>query len=92
MDWPKFCSQLVKNIDQKELAATNKLSYLYCYLSPKVRAVINGLPYNEAGYKRPKEILERKYGIEEEIVAAFEKEITDLPRIATANTRKVEKF
>ena len=57
MDWPRFWSQFMENIDQKELAATNKLSYLYCYLSPKVKAVINGLPYNEAGYKRAKEIL-----------------------------------
>ena len=57
-----------------------------------MKAVINGLPYNEAGYKRAKEILERKYGIQEEIVAAFVKEITDLPRIATANPKKVEEF
>ena len=90
MDWPRFWSQFMENIDQKELAATNKLSYLH--LSPKVKAVINGLPYNETGYKRAKEILERKHGIQEEIVAAFVKEITDLPRIATANPKKVEEF
>ena len=35
-DWPKFWGQFIENVDKKQLAETNKLTYLQSYLTPKV--------------------------------------------------------
>lgn len=92
-DWPRFWCQFTENIDGRaDLAATNKLSYLHSYLTPKVKSAIAGLPYSEAGYEKAKQVLEKRYGNKEEIVAAFVKQITELPRITTSSPRKVEEF
>ena len=51
---------------------------------------IQGLPYSAEGYAQAKEVLQKRYGCEEEIVAAFMKEIMDVPRVQTANYKRVE--
>ena len=88
-DWPRFWGQFVDNVDKNQLAETNKLTYLQSYLTPKVSLNIQGLPYSAEGYAQAKEILQKKYGCEEGIVATFVKEIMDVPRVQTANYKRV---
>ena len=54
---------------------------------------IQGLPYSAEGYAQVKVIIQKKYGCEEEILAAFVKEnmdMPDMPRVQTANYKRVE--
>ena len=89
-DWPKFWGQFIENVDKKQLAETNKLTYLQSYLTPKVSLNVQELPYSVEGYAQTKEILQKKYGCEEKIVAVLMKEIMDVPRVQTANYKRVE--
>lgn len=50
LNWSRFWSQFVENVEKKPIAVTEKLSYLHVYLTPKPLAAIMGLLFTEEGY------------------------------------------
>ena len=50
LDWQRFWGQFEVEIDKSDISQVTKFSYLKELLVPKVRAVINGLPFNSEGY------------------------------------------
>ena len=60
LDWQRFWGQFEVEIDKSDIGQVTKFSYLKELLVPKVRAVINGLPFNSEGYTRAKNILMTK--------------------------------
>ena len=50
LDWLRFWSQFETEIDQASITQVAKFSYLKELLTPKVRASVDGLPYNTEGY------------------------------------------
>ena len=58
LDCFKFQSQFETEIDFADLTSASKFSYLKELVIPKVRALIDGLPFNIEGYKRAKNYFE----------------------------------
>ena len=52
LEWRGFGNQFSVEIE------SSKLSYLKQFLEPKVRSIIDGLPFTSEGYNRAKSILE----------------------------------
>ena len=88
----RFWNQFSVEIDSSRLASVTKLSYLKEFLEPKVRSIIDGLPFNSEGYNRAKSILEGKYGKPSEVANAHIQSITNLPYIGNADTYKIHRF
>ena len=70
IDWQRFWGQFEAEIDKSGIGQVAKFSYLKELLVPKVRAVIDGLPFNREGYTRAKNILMTKYGKPSEVANA----------------------
>ena len=70
IDWQRFWGQFEAEIDKSGIGQVAKFSYLKQLLVPKVRAVIDGLPFNREGYTRAKNILMTKYGKPSEVANA----------------------
>ena len=70
IDWQRFWGQIEAEIDKSGIGQVAKFSYLKELLVPKVRAVIDGLPFNREGYTRAKNILMTKYGKPSEVANA----------------------
>ena len=70
LDWQRFWGQFEAEIDKSDIGQVAKFSYLKELLVPKVRAVIDGLPFNREGYTRAKNILMTKYGKPSEVANA----------------------
>ena len=49
-------------LDCADITTVSKFSYLKELVIPKVRALINGLPFKTGGQKRAKTILKSKFG------------------------------
>ena len=62
LDWTRFWNQFTAEIDSTKIAGVSKFSYLKELLDPKVKPLIDGLPFTSEGYKRAKNILETKFG------------------------------
>ena len=92
LDWTRFWNQFSVEIDSSRLASVTKLSYLKEFLEPKVRSIIDGLPFSSEGYNRAKSILEGKYGKPSEVANAHIQSITNLPYIGNADTYKLHRF
>ena len=92
LDWTRFWNQFSVEIDSSRLPSVTKLSYLKEFLEPKVRSIIDGLPFNSEGYNRAKSILEGKYGKPSEVANAHIQSITNLPYIGNADTYKIHRF
>ena len=92
LDWTRFWNQFSVEIDSSRLASVTKLSYLKEFVEPKVRSIIDGLPFNSEGYNRAKSILEGKYGKPSEVANAHIQSITNLPYIGNADTYKIHRF
>ena len=92
LDWPRFWGQFTETIDKRPVAPIQKFAYLCGYLSPKVKQIVEALPFTTEGYNRAKAILKDKYGKDSEVVKAYIKEILDLPHIPTAHVRKIHEF
>ena len=86
LDWVRFWSLFSTQIDQTSIPDEAKFSYLKELVIPKVRATIEKLPADGAGYKKAKEFLEQRYGDPSEVVNAHVQEILSLP-IITGNSR-----
>ena len=56
--------------DKSDIGQVAKFSYLKELLVPRVKAVIDGLPFNSKGYTSAKNIVMTKYGKPREIANA----------------------
>ena len=70
LDWFRFWNQFETEIDQVQISPISKFSYLKELLVPKVRFLIDGLPFTSEGYARAKSILISTYGKPSEVAAA----------------------
>ena len=82
LDWFRFWNQFETEIDKVEISAISKFSYLKEFLVPKLRALIDGLPFTPEGYARTKSILLAKFGKPSETAAAHIQCITSLPVVS----------
>ena len=82
LDWFRFWNQFETEIDKVEISAISKFSYLKEFLVPKLRALIDGLPFTPEGYARAKSILLAKFGKPSETAAAHIQCITSLPVVS----------
>ena len=84
--------QFEVEIDKSDIGQVAKFSYLKKLLVPKVRAVIDGLPFNSKGYTRVKNILMTKYGNPSEVADAHIQCIMGLPVITGTNPTRINEF
>ena len=91
-DWPRFWGQFIETIDKTSIAPITKFTYLCELLDPKIKTVVDSLPFSSEGYNRAKAILQEKFGKESEIVKSYVKEIMELPYIPNANPKKIGEF
>ena len=92
LDWPRFWAQFKEDIDETELKPVKKFNLLKELVGETDRTVIENLPSDEAGYNRAKKLLEDKYGDKNEIVAAYTKQIAQLPTIHGVDVNKIHAF
>ena len=92
LDWLRFWSQFETEIDKASITQVAKFSYLKELLTPKVRASVDGLPYNTEGYGRAKSILTAKYGKPSEVSNAHMQCIISLPTIQGSQPAKIHPF
>ncbi|CAB4040729.1 Hypothetical predicted protein, partial [Paramuricea clavata] len=90
--WPRFCGQFTETVDKRSIAPVNKFAHLCGFLSPKVKTIIEGLPFDPEGYNRAKAILQDRYGKNSEVIKAYVKLIMDLPTINQVNLKKIHQF
>ena len=57
LDWFRFWNQFESYKEKSELSPVSKSSYLKELVSPKVRSLIDGLPFTTEGYTRAKNTL-----------------------------------
>ena len=62
LDWFSFWNQFESETDKAEIGPVSKLPYLKELLIPRVRLLIDGLPFISEGYSRAKSILLGKFG------------------------------
>ena len=67
----------------------SKLSYLKELVIPKIRLLIDNLPFTSEGYTRAKNILMTKYGKPNEVANAHVQNIMSLPQINNADPQKI---
>lgn len=90
--WLSFWNKFSAEIDATDLSAVTKFAYLKELLVTKVRADIDGLPFNLEGYERAKAILKSEYGKTSEIVNAYVNNIMGLPTITSASPKEINEF
>ena len=66
-DWFRFWNQFKIQIDKFDLPQVSKFSYLKELVIPKVRLLIDSLPFTSEGYTRAKNVLLTKYGKPREV-------------------------
>ena len=92
LDWQRFWGQFEAEIDKSDIGKVAKFSYLKELLVPRVRAVVDGLPFNSEGYTRAKNILKTKYGKPSEVANAHIQSIMGLPVISGTNPVRINEF
>ena len=92
LDYFRFWSTFSTDIDDSNLPETSKFSYLKELLTPKVRYLVDGLPFTAEGYDRAKEILKQKFGQESEIISAHVAKITSLAVVRNSNPAQIQEF
>ena len=92
LDWFRFWNQFETEIDQVQISPISKFSYLKELLVPKVRFLIDGLPFTSEGYARAKSILISTYDKPSEVAAAHIHCITSLPVISNCNPNRIQEF
>ena len=70
----------------------SKFSYVKELVIPKVRLLIDSLPFTSEGYTKAKNILLNKYGKPSEVTNAHVQNIISLPQINNANPQKIHDF
>ena len=92
LDWFRFWNQFETEIDQVQISPISKFSYLKELLVPKVRLLIDGLPFTSEGYTRVKSILTSRYGKSSEIATSHIHCVTSLPVISNCNPNRIQEF
>ena len=92
LDWMRFWNQFTAEIDSTKIAGVSKFSYLKELLDPKVKPLIDGLPFTSEGYERAKNILQTKFGKTSEVITAHVRGIMDLPTVNGSNPAKIHDF
>ena len=92
IDWVRFDNQFSAMVDSQNVPAVTKFSHLKELLVPKVRQVIDGLPFNEEGYERAKKYLKEKYDHPDEVAGAYVINLLEMPTITERNVAKVHQF
>ena len=88
-DWLPFWNIFEAEIDATEIPAVLKFGYIKELFEPKVRAEIEGLPFNSEGYERAKNILKSEYGRTSEIINAHI-QVHEFYRILAHNVRSLQ--
>ena len=84
--WLPFCNKFYA------VTPVTKFAYLKELILPKVRADIDGLPFNAEGYERAKNILKSEYGKTSEIINSFVSNIMGLPTIPGGSPKEIDGF
>ena len=92
LDWQRFWGQFEAKIDKSDIGTVAKFSYLNELLVPRVKAIIDGLPFTSEGYVRAKNILKTKYGGPSEVANAHMQNIMGLPVIPGTNPARISEF
>ena len=92
LDWLRFWSQFEMEIDRADITTVSKFSYLKELVIPKVRALVDGLPFNTEGYERAKAILKTKFGKPSEVTNTHIQFIMSLPTVTQNNVIKIHDF
>ena len=92
LDWLRFWSQSEMETDRADITTVRKVSYLKELAIPKLRALVDGLPFNTEGYERAKAILKTKFGKLSEVTNAHIQSIMSLPIITQNNVIKIHDF
>ena len=92
LNWQRFCGQIKEEIDKSDIGQVAKISYLKKLLVLRVRAVIDGLPFNTEGYTRAKSILMTKYAKPREVANAHIQCIMALPVITGTKPTRINEF
>ena len=79
-------------MDRADIATPSKFSYLKELVIPKVRVLIDDLPFNTEVYGRAKTILKAKFGKPSEITNAHIQCIMLLPTITQNSVGKINDF
>ena len=91
-DWVRFWGQFEAQIHKAEASAVTKFSYLKELVELKVRKLIDGLPFTDAGYEKAIALLQKRYGRTDEIVNAYVKNILELPHIKERDLARIHEF
>ena len=91
-DWLRFWGQFEAQIDKSSVAAVTKFSYLKELVEPKVRKLIDGLPFTVDGYDKAKDLLNRRYGKTSDVIGAYVRNILELQTIRERNVKKIHEF
>ena len=89
LDWQRFRRQFEAEIDKSDIGQVAKFSYFKELLVPRVRAVIDGWPFNNEEYTRAKNILKTKFGRSSEVANAHIQSIMALPVISGTNPAQI---
>ena len=92
LDWFRFWNQFESVIGKAEIGPVSKFSYMKDLLIPRVRLLIDGLPFTSEGYSRAKSIILGKFGKSTEIAATHIQCITPLPVIQNSHSGKNGKW
>ena len=79
LDWFRFWNQTESETDKAEIGPVSKFPYLKKLLIPRVKLLIDGLPFTFEDYLRAKSILFGKFGKSTEIAAACYLKFTSKP-------------
>ena len=90
--WLSFWNKFEAEIDNTDLPAVTKFSYLKELLEPHVCDEIDGLPFTIEGYTRAKKILKTNHGNTSEIVRAYVRNIQELPTITGRKVNNIHEF
>ena len=88
----RFWGQFETQIDKSTVLALTKFSYLKELVEPKVRNLIDGLPFTEEGYIKAKELLVKRYGNTSDVVGAYVRNILELPTVKERDVKKIHAF
>ena len=92
IDYFRFWNQFETQIHKSEQSSVTKPSYLKEMVIPKVRLLIDGLPWSTEGYERAKNILSSKFGKPSEFANAHIQNILSLPVTAGTNPVLIDEF
>ena len=87
-----FWNQFETEINQVQISLISKFSYLKKRLAPKIRLLVDVLPFTSEGYARAKSTLTSKYGKPSEVVVAHIQCISSLPVISNCNPNRIQEF